>query len=361
MKPIELEKEINPELLKLSEKFYREANPLVTDVQTVLGCYDTIQDRKTYPQNWSAYSKACSQEKLMFLKILKDAVDSLELDYHYKGNGRPPAYDGDIVKSICIKAYHNYSWWRLESELRIAKSMGIIECVHKKTTLANYMQDPKITSLLHKLYKIIAEPLSQVELYFAADATGISNKYGNTRWMKIRHTKEEAKHRREYSKLHIISGVKTNVICSVKITKGTEHESPHFKSLLDDTAKIFNIREISADAGYLSKDNVKAISDIGVVPFIKGKKNVYVPNKTARSSWGIMLRLWKKHQMYFSEHYNRRQNVESTFSALKRKYGDFCRSKKLDSQNAEILSKIVCFNASILAETLLLYDLKIPF
>lgn len=297
----------------------------------------------------------------MFLKILKDSVDYLELDYHYKGNGRPCAYHGDILKSICIKAYHNYSWWRLESELKIARAMGIIEEVHKRTTLANYMQDPKITSLLHKLYKIIAEPLSQIEVHFSADATGISNKYGNKRWMKVRHTKEESKHKREYSKLHVISGVKTNVICSAKVTKGHVHESPLFKPLLDDTAKIFNIKEVSADAGYLSRDNVKAIAKIGAVPFIMGKKNTHVPGRGSLSAWGGMLRLWKNHQMFFAEKYHKRSNVESTFGSLKRKFGDFCRSKKPASQESEILAKIVCFNSAILAESLLSHHLTGSF
>ncbi len=120
------------------------------------------------------------------------------------------------------------------------------------------------------------------------------------------------------------------------------------------------MREVSCDPGYLSKNNVKAISSIGAVPYIKGKKNVNV-SKGKISSWNAMLRMWKYHQMFFAEHYSRRSNVESTFGALKRKYGDFVRSKKDSSQETEILSKVVCFNASVLAEALLSYDLKGSF
>jgi len=94
------------------------------------------------------------------------------------------------------------------------------------------------------------------------------------------------------------------------------------------------------------------------VPYIKGKKNVHVPSKGPKSPWSYMLQMWKNHQLYFAEHYHRRSNVESTFGALKRKFGDFCRCKKPESQENEILAKIVCFNASVLAEALLSYDLK---
>ncbi len=351
------------DLTKVSRKIYKNVEPAIRDVQLKLTPYTPKKfgEKKTYSQDWPIYEKACRQEKLMFFKILKDAVDHLMIDYEYKGNGRPPTYYGDIVKSLCIKAYHNYSSWRTESELRIAKSMGIIDFVPKRSTLLKYLQDEKVTKLLHKLYKVIAEPLAQIELYFACDATGISNKYGNTRWMKLRHTKNEFKHKKEYSKLNIISGNKTNIICSANVTIGTAHESPYFKALLDDTVKIFNVKEISADAGYFSRKNVKAVSKVGAMPFIMPLKRANVPSRGKVSTWGAMLKLWKNHQMEFAEHYNQRSNVESTFGALKRKFGDFCRCKKTESQENEILSKIVCFNAVILAETLLSFDLKKGF
>lgn len=352
--------DIFEDLNKLSAWLYRNVNQNVKDSQTILENYAPAK-KKVYSQQWSIYEKACSQEKLMFLKILKDAVDYLNIENSYKGNGRPPAYYDDIVKSICIKAYSNYSSWRAESDLKIARAMGIIDFVPRRSTLNKYMQNEMVTGMLHKLYKIIAEPLSLVEVYFCADATGIGKAYGNQHWIKVRHTKEEMKQARDYKKLHIVSGVKTNIICSAKITEGNRHESPYFKSLIDDTAKIFDVKEVSADAGYLSKDNVKAVSDIGAVPYIMPKKNVNVPSKGRASAWGGMLRLWKNYQMFFAEHYHKRSNVESTFSALKRKFGGFCRCKKPESQENEILAKIVCFNASVLAEALLSYDLRKGF
>lgn len=349
------------DLSKISREIYNTVEPAIKTEKVENYNPKPYGEKKNYPQNWSFYEKACSQEKLMFFKILKDAVDYLMIGYEYKGNGRPPAYYADIIKALCIRCYSNYSSWRAESELKIARAMGIIDDVYKRSTLNKYMQDKKVTELLHKLYKVLAEPLAEIEIYFAADATGLSNAYGNTRWMKIRHTKEEVQKKAEYSKLNIISGVKTNVICSAKVTYGTAHESPHFKPLLDDTAKIFNIKEVSADAGYLSKDNVKAISKIGAMPFIWPKKNVHITRFGPATPWNSMLRLWKENRMLFAQHYHRRSNVESTFGALKRKFGDFCRTKKIESQENEILCKVVCFNAAVLSEALLTYDLNTGF
>lgn len=350
------------DLNRIAKRIYKNINPSKKELQKTLLVYSPkpFGEKRTYPQDWPQYERACSREKLMFFRLLKDAVDHLEVGYEYKGNGRPPVYYGDIIKSLCIRTYSSYSSWRAESELKIARSMGIIDQVYKRSTLNKHLKNSKITPLLHQLYKVIAEPIAPLELYFAVDATGISNKYGNPHWIKIRHTKEELKQRKEYSKLHIITGCKTNIITKAFITKGNTHESPYLKPLLDETARYFDIKEVMADAGYLSKENVKAITSIGAVPFIWGKRNVNVPMK-GYSPWGAMLRLWKKHQMYFAEHYHKRSNVESTFSMLKRKFGDYCRAKTPVSQENEILAKIVCHNAVVLAEALLTYDLKPEF
>ena len=348
---------------KLSDWIYRNVNPATREVQQRLTPYTPklVGEKRTYTQDWPIYERACSQEKLMFFRILKDAMDNMEIPYEYKGNGRPPVDYADIVKSLCIRMYSGYSSWRAESELKIARSMGIIHIVHRRSTLNKYLQDPKVAEILHKLYTAIAEPLAEIEIYFAADSTGISNAYGNKRWIEVKHKHKEPKEWRKYTKLHIITGVKTNVICSAKVTEGTAHDSPFLKPLLDDTAKIFNLREVSADAGYLSRENVKAIAAKGAAPFIMGKKNVHVPRTGRFTPWTAMLQLWKNHQMYFAEHYHKRSNVESTFGMIKRKWGHFCRSKKQISQENEILAKVVCHNAAVLAEALLSYDLRSGF
>jgi hypothetical protein len=46
----------------------------------------------------------------------------------------------------------------------------------------------------------------------------------------------------------------------------------------------------------------------------------------------------------FLAHYHKRSNVESTFSAIKRKFGDAVRSKTDTSMMNEALAKIVCHN-----------------
>jgi hypothetical protein len=46
----------------------------------------------------------------------------------------------------------------------------------------------------------------------------------------------------------------------------------------------------------------------------------------------------------FLKHYHQRSNVESTFSAVKRKFGDAVRARTPTAMVNEILAKFVCFN-----------------
>jgi transposase len=46
----------------------------------------------------------------------------------------------------------------------------------------------------------------------------------------------------------------------------------------------------------------------------------------------------------FVAHYHKRSNVEATFSAIKRKFGDAIRSKTPVAQVNEVLLKVLCHN-----------------
>ena len=59
----------------------------------------------------------------------------------------------------------------------------------------------------------------------------------------------------------------------------------------------------------------------------------------------------------FLSHYHKRSNVESTFSMIKRKFGDFLRSKTDAAMVNEALCKIVCHNLVVLIHEM--YELGI--
>ena len=74
-------------------------------------------------------------------------------------------------------------------------------------------------------------------------------------------------------KCHAMVGVTTNVITSVEVTESTANDSPQLPGLVIATPQRFDVREVSADKGYVGNRNLEAIEAVGAVPYIPFKSN----------------------------------------------------------------------------------------
>jgi len=63
-----------------------------------------------------------------------------------------------------------------------------------------------------------------------------------------------------------------------------------------------------------------------------------------------MFHYFQFRQEEFQEHYHLRSNVESTFSMMKRKFGDSVRSKTDVAMVNEVLCKVLCHNLCVLVQ-----------
>jgi len=294
--------------------------------------------RVTYTQNWSAYNKAQTNEKLIFLKLLKDLCLNVEQPT-YKF-GRPTLPFSDMLFGSIMKVYTGFSLRRFMSDMQIAREMGLVEIVPSYSTISNFMNREEIKPILDELIKTSALPLKEIETDFAIDSSGFSTSRF-ARWFDYKWGKE-----RKYKvwlKAHINSGVKTNIITAVNITEGHSSDSKELKSLIEQTAKNFNMVEVSADKAYCGKKNFQFIEETGAVPFIPFKKNV-TGKRGGCAIWKKMYHFFMYKNDEFMQHYNKRSNVETCFHMIKSKFGDSIRSKKMTSQVNELLIKVLCHN-----------------
>jgi hypothetical protein len=147
--------------------------------------------------------------------------------------------------------------------------------------------------------------------------------------------------------VHIACGVKTNVVTAVRILDKDAADCPQFIPLMKTTGQRFAVSEASADKAYLSGENIEAIFEQGGTPFIMPKSN------TTGGMGGLfekMFHYFQYRREEFLSHYHKRSNVESTFSAIKRKFGDAIRSKTDVAMVNEVLGKILCHNLCCLIQ-----------
>ena len=90
------------------------------------------------------------------------------------------------------------------------------------------------------------------------------------------------------------------------------------------------------------------------IPF-KSNASPNVVNRGHRPSEQPRSRLWKQafhlfqlHREEFEAKYHRRSNVESVFSAIKRKLGETLRSRNRTAQVNELLCKLIAYNITVL-------------
>jgi transposase len=142
-------------------------------------------------------------------------------------------------------------------------------------------------------------------------------------------------------KPHIMTGVLTNVITAVEIHDKDANDGPQLPPLVKATAVGFKIVEVPADKAYGTLANYDAIAAVGATPYIAFKSSA-----TGRSGglWAQMYHMFSLQREEFLRHYHARSNVESTFSMVKRKFGDSIRSKTDVAMKNEVLAKFVCHN-----------------
>lgn len=311
-------------------------------------------------RNWSLYNTAQQREKFIVMKLISDAVDFMEIPYCYHGNGRPHLDNADMLKICCYKTFSGISSRRFRGELLIPKALGFIEKIPHFNMINKYLNMESMSLHFERLYRVLAMPLAEVEQNFVADSTGFST-FGKKRWLDAR---LDFKERRDYVKLHIMSGVFTKIITSTKVTKGTANDAPFFEQLIRETAEQFRLREIAADAGYLSKRNCAIAAEVGAEPYIMPKINIRkfrIPAERTNQAWRNMIRLFVNNKPFFLEKYHKRSNVESVFSMIKRKFSPNIKSKNFVAQQNELLCLVACHNASVLCNTIFTANLDIKF
>ena len=298
--------------------------------------------RKTYSQDWSNYDKASINQKSLFMKLLKDITSNLNQEYKF---GRPTLPVSDMVYSSVMKVFTTFSLRRFMSDMQIAKEKGYVNATPCYASVGHFMQKKEITPLLAKMITLTSLPLTTIEKDFAIDSTGFGTSIFQ-RWYSFKHGKEISS--RRWVKCHFVTGVKTNIIPSVKITTEFDNDCPQLPELVNKIAENFDMEELSGDKAYLSQQNLEIIDEKGALPFIPFKTNSQA-NKNGMI-WKKMFYLFQLNNERFLEHYHKRSNAETSVMMVKSKFGGSVRSKTWTAQVNEVLCKIICHNICVVIQ-----------
>ena len=301
--------------------------------------------RITYPQNWPAYNRAQCEEKDVSQVLLRGLCDGIVSPPQKRGRPRLPL--GDAVYAATMKVYTTLSGRRATSDIRACKERGLLGRVPCYNSVFNIIERADLMPLFKRLVEESAKPLKAIETSFAIDGTGFAtNTY--SRWFD--HKYGEEKKQQRWVKAHAMVGTLTNVITAVEATDGNVNDCPMAEPVILRTkANGFDVRECAMDKAYLSHENLALVEEVGGVPYVPFKSNSI---GTGSAAWERMWHYYSCHREDFLAHYHKRSNVETTFSSVKRLFGDSVRSKLLPAQLNEVLLKCLCFNLSTLVHSI---------
>jgi len=163
----------------------------------------------------------------------------------------------------------------------------------------------------------------------AVDASGFQTNHMSYHFANVWHFQDKRKHRR-YLKLTIAIDTNTQYVLSNKIRLSPRNDTIDFMSVLKDVKCDF----VVADKGYDSKKNRKfVLRQMKSYPEIPYR----IISPVYRFGGGAKLKFHK-------EIYHQRSKVETVFSVIKRKYGNFILSKTFESQKKELIFRLIAYN-----------------
>jgi hypothetical protein len=156
-----------------------------------------------------------------------------------------------------------------------------------------------------------------------------------------------------YLKIHVVAvNVKTKKILSMKVTDEHVHDGKALPELVDEVIKSDNmvsIGKLFGDGAYDNNDIFRYLSDNGILPCIKVRKNARVRWKKGNFLRNLSvlaqrndLQKWKD-----SVSYGKRWIVETVFSSIKRMFGEYLYSVKLRNMIQELMLKASLYNKMI--------------
>jgi transposase len=305
----------------------------------------TLTEKKVYKQDWPAYTLAQATEKRRLRVLLQDLRRNLpERERPENRSGPKPHLVRDCIFAMAYKVYCGLSVRRFSTDLLEAHEKGFVTRPISGIEVASFFEDAYFTPILKALIAFSARPLRAVERDFAIDSTGFAStryerwydhKYGVTRLKCV------------WVKAHIASGVKTNCVTAVRILDKDAADCPQFVPLVRETRQSFEIGEVSADAAYGSLENFEEVAGMGGTLYAAFKSN------TTGGVGGMFEKAFHFFQFNREEYmtrYHKRSNVESTISAVKRKFGDAVANKTDTAMVNEVLCKLLCHNLTCLIQ-----------
>lgn len=294
--------------------------------------------------DWPSYNRSLVRRgEILFSYDFLDSWD-YELDRMNDGKkGKPFVFPNSFILAI---GYIRYSF-----HLPYRQTEGIIKAIGKR--LPDKPSYGHICKRINRLNIDIKKRGYTNEdddyVIVSIDSSGVKvtnrGQWMNEKWNVQNKNKG-------YLKIHIAVDIKTKEILALDVTDEKTYGGKILKKLvnhiLDSSNRepnMIKIKSILADGAYDSNANFKYLQEKRIKPGIKIRKNSIVSPKNNRLRNKEVIRQtkdqlkWKKKRKY-----GHRWMAETTFSTLKRTFGEYVSATRFQNMVKEMMIKVSLYN-----------------
>jgi hypothetical protein len=254
-----------------------------------------------------------------------------------------------LLKRYVIKSYR--------------RGMGFVRYVFKHSfhnlkvpcfkTLNNYVLKGNTEHAIDRIIYQSASLLRDIEKSFNTDSTGEATIVFSP-WYSIRIGRRIR--RRMHATSHITCTTLANMVVCVDVENGNDINI--MVSHVEKTSCNFIIEDWQVDAKYLARKVCNAVYEHGGKAHIRIKSNTTAKPKNS-PEWKRMVLAQKRKDKQELDQLNKRQNVESTIHAKKRKCGDGTSAKDKTAQINDIKLSWSVYNMTVLPRLIYEFGIEI--
>ncbi len=206
-----------------------------------------------------------------------------------------------------------------------------------QNTLTEWMNDERLTPILHEFLRITSLPFRAREIAAIIDSSKVSQ-LRNAHYQSVEYDGDE-RPGADWMKCHALVGVETMVVMAVafsgSVNKGT-HDINFVKPLMTEALKTFPLQFMLGDKAYLKEDILTWLWDQSIKAVIPVKKRWFRDEKKAYHESVMELVKWfdQDNGRIFHQFYRLRPKIEAFFSLLKRSNQEHCWSRGRRSNTA---------------------------
>lgn len=292
---------------------------------------------------WSDYNESLVRRGEILLGF--DVIDSWDIELETMNRGKlggPFHYPDTFVLMLgYTKAYFHLPYRQTE---------GIVKG-HAGNRIPSIPDFSTISRRINRLdMKLENKSNTREDEYITItiDSSGVK-KTNRGQWMNKKWNVQN-QNRKGYLKIHVAVDIKSKKILSMEVTDEHVHDNKVLPKLVDNVSiddEFAVVGRVLGDGAYDSNDTFRFLSERGIMPCIKVRKNSRVRWKTAnlfRNLSVIVQRGNNFERWKDSVSYGQRWIAETVFSSLKRMFGEYVYSVKMENMKQELMIKASLYN-----------------